>query len=279
VLETYWARRMLESFSVGTEPSPSDPLNSGVVDISSAPSQHSTTETQESGYVAAITLLKQYPPYQNYVDIVRLELNAIMSVSDPTDPPRNWAFLGSGPIPLTSICLAQLLDPLCTVSGSPSPTEKPPWPRTQSGHQGSRISEHNDAALVQIHNIDRCSTAIALSSQLCQKLGRLTRCLTFECTEASDCIDLSSFDVVCLAALVGRETVEKLGIIASVAARMRPGALLVLRSAHGMRKLLCAVLEPAAMVQKDGSGIVPLVVVHPWNHVRNSVVVAKVVRY
>ena len=260
MLEEYWARRMLGSSSAGIEPSQLDyggPLKSGFIDQCSILPQHSTTKIQEHDYAAAITLLKQYPPYQNYVDIARLELNAILSVSSPTDPARTWAFLGSGPIPLTSICLAQLLDPLPTPSGSPSATEQPP---------------------VQIHNIDRCPTAIALSSQLCQKLGRVTRCLTFECAEASGCTDLSTFDVVCLAALVGTETVEKFGIITSVAARMKPGALLVIRSAHGMRKMLCAVIEPAAMVLKDGSGVLPLVVVHPWNHVRNSVVVAKVVR-
>ena len=298
MLEEHWARRMLQSSSVGIETSPSPdggelehPTSSSTFDLKnlarfarslfqqfSAQSQksyHSTTETQEDNYAAAITFLEQYPSYQNYVEVIRLELNIIMSVSAPTSIPQKWAVLGSGPMPLTAICLAQLLDPLRVPSSS---TEQSSLLQTQSGLKDGRTSKTDNAASVQIHNIDHCPTAIDLSSQLCQKLGRLTRCLSFECTEASGYTDLTSFDVVYLVALVGTETTEKFGIISSVAARMRPGALLVLRSAHGMRKVLCATVEPAGMVQKDGTGVVPLVVVHPWNHVRTSIVVAKIVR-
>jgi hypothetical protein len=49
---------------------------------------------------------------------------------------------------------------------------------------------------------------------------------------------LRSFDVVCLAALVGMDVPEKRGILISVSARMREGALLCVRSAVGLRSLL-----------------------------------------
>ena len=280
IQEEYWARRILQSSSVGIETSPSpddgELQNSSVCkqfSTSSRISDHSTIKTQENNYATAINLLKQYPGYQIYDDMTRLELNVIMSVAAPTNPPRKWAFLGSGPLPLTAICLAQLLDPLRV--SSPSPTEQPSLLQTQSGLKDGRISKPDNENSVQIHNIDHCPEAIALSSQLCQKLGRLSRCLTFECTEASGSADLTSFDVVYVAVLVGREAAEKFDIISSVVARMRPGALLVIRSVHGMRRVLATAVEPAGMVQK---GVVPLVVVHPWNHMTTSMIVAKVVR-
>lgn len=294
MLEQYWARRMLSS-----------PFPAGAGAVTTPPAAAVKRRSTglgagkpggagahgDSGIPAAISLLRQFPYYQNYVDLARLELNAILSVSTPAQPPRKFAFLGSGPMPLTAICLAQLLDPApappptrgsSKAAGASSPWAWSPWPRRAqlAGAGAGAHYQDDDILSVQIHNIDRCPTAISLSSQLCSKLGRLARCLTFECTEASDSTDLTSFDVVYLAALVGTEAREKAGIIQSVAARMRTGALLVMRSAHGMRQVLYPVVEPAGAVERTlgGTGVVPLVVVHPWNEVVNSVVVGKVVR-
>lgn len=69
--------------------------------------------------------------------------------------------------------------------------------------------------------------------------------MTFQCTEAVEeksTQDLKAFDVVYLAALVGSTKAQKQGIISDIAGRMRPGAFLVLRSAHSLRSLLYPVL-------------------------------------
>jgi len=50
--------------------------------------------------------------------------------------------------------------------------------------------------------------------------------------------DLRDFDVVYVAALVGATSSEKREIFRKVLERMRPGALLVVRTAHALRTLL-----------------------------------------
>lgn len=65
--------------------------------------------------------------------------------------------------------------------------------------------------------------------------------MTFQCTEATDGNseqNLETFDVVYLAALVGNTKVQKEEIINDISSRMRPGALLIIRSAHSLRSLL-----------------------------------------
>lgn len=59
----------------------------------------------------------------------------------------------------------------------------------------------------------------------CENAGRLQTCLR-------------SFDVVYVAALVGNTGKEKREIFSAVLKRMRPGALLVVRTAHALRTLL-----------------------------------------
>lgn len=162
-------------------------------------------------YLLVDANLLNFPYYSNYVDLTKMELYALFSMSPTT--PHKFAFIGSGPLPLTSLCIADFLEK----EFKDSPTQ------------------------VQIHNIDRDPRAISLSSSLCQKLGRRARSLTFQCTEAIEDKqkqDLEEFDVVYLAALVGSSKIQKEQIINDFAGRMRPGALLVLRSAHSLRSLL-----------------------------------------
>lgn len=69
--------------------------------------------------------------------------------------------------------------------------------------------------------------------------------MCFQCADASrGTLDLGQFDVVYLAALVGTCCKAKLEIIANVVRVMRPGALLVLRTAHSLRSLLYPVGTP-----------------------------------
>lgn len=141
-----------------------------------------------------------------------MELYALFSMSSTT--PQSFAFIGSGPLPLTSLCIADILD------------------------------KEDSTTPLRIHNIDRDERAILLSSSLCRSLGRRARSMTFSCTDASEGQDLKNFDVVYLAALVGSTKEQKGEIISDVARRMRAGALLVLRSAHSLRSLLYPVFLP-----------------------------------
>lgn len=145
--------------------------------------------------------------YNNYVELVRTELSAVRSVNNHA-PIESIAVLGSGPLPLTSICIFQTLE--ATSRGPP-----------------------------RIHNVDVNPNAIMKSSRLCAALGYAGKPMTFACQDAlSDELSLDSFDVVYLAALVGTSFGEKHDIVARVAKRMRPGSLLVIRSAHSLRSLL-----------------------------------------
>jgi len=56
-------------------------------------------------------------------------------------------------------------------------------------------------------------------------------------------VDLRDFDVVYLAALVGSTQVQKEAVLVSVVKRMRQGALLVVRSADRLRRILYPVCE------------------------------------
>lgn len=63
--------------------------------------------------------------------------------------------------------------------------------------------------------------------------------MKFTCADAgSDEVELKDFDVVYLAALVGSTQQEKEAVLVNVVGKMREGALLVVRSAERLRRLL-----------------------------------------
>ena len=152
-------------------------------------------------------MLHEFPYYDNYVDLVRLELSAISSLA--VDKPRHkYAVIGSGPLPLTSICLADALN--------------------KDDHQH-----------ICIHNVDRDPWVISSSEELCCRLGYGPIAMSFHCVDAqSGSIGFQEFDVVYLAALVGMTTEAKRDIVVEISSRMRPGALLLIRSSHSLRSLI-----------------------------------------
>lgn len=90
----------------------------------------------------------------------------------------------------------------------------------------------------------------------------------FVCAAATDAaMDLSAFDVVYVAALVGMSAVEKEDVVR----KMKRDALVVLRSAHSLRALLYPMVDVAALHRL---GLQVELVLHPWNRVVNSVIVA-----
>lgn len=169
------------------------------------------------------TMLLTFPYYDNYVDLVQLELSALSSLA-VDKPRRKYAVLGSGPLPLTSICLADALN--------------------KDTHQS-----------ICVHSVDRDPWAISTSAELCRKLGYGPTIMCFHCVDVkSRSIDFKDFDVVHLAALVGMSTKAKRDIIAEIASRMRPGALLLIRSAHSLRSLI----YPVKLLLHMGKALVHL---------------------
>lgn len=189
-----------------------------------------------------------------------MEMDAL--ASSVTKPRlRKFAVVGSGPLPLTSICLSRLL----------------------SGQGGAFV-----------HNIDRDPWAISQSFQLCTRLGYTLEQMRFQCADVhNQPLDLYGCDVVYLAGLVGVNEEDKQDAINKIARQMSPGALLVLRSAHSLRGLLYPVssvtrfildtesLLTALQIVNLGTnltslGLKMLLVVHPCNHIINSVVVCQI---
>jgi nicotianamine synthase len=84
------------------------------------------------------------------------------------------------------------------------------------------------------------------------------------------CTDVADYDMVCLAAMVGPHPGDKTRVIKHLYRHMKPGALLVARSAHSLRTLL---YRPLAL--SDLAGFRPLVVLNPHTEVVNSLVVAE----
>lgn len=196
------------------------------------------------------TLLKalqtDFPYFQNYIDLARLELSAIRAAI--TDPVKKITFIGSGPLPFTSWCL---LDEIRKTATSP------------------------DDTIPTITNIDMSPTAIDISSQLNTALGPWGEGMEFLCGEAgSSSISLADSDVVYVAALVGLSQEDKEEIFLNVVRTMRPGALLVIRSAWGLRT--CLYPEVSVNTDRLLEVLEPCAVVHPYTDVVNSVVVARV---
>jgi nicotianamine synthase len=95
-----------------------------------------------------------------------------------------------------------------------------------------------------VHNIDRDSTALSTSQELCSKLGYDG--MTFACediTSHSSTTKWQDFDVVFLAALVGCDTKSKISILANLSRKLKAGTLVVARSAKGLREVLYPVSQ------------------------------------
>lgn len=174
--------------------------------------------------------LARFPYHGNYRDLTRLEHHTVAGVR--AEPVRRVLFVGSGPLPLTSLLLAQ--------------------------EYGCRVD-----------NVDIDADAAALGAELTAALG--AEGLTFRVGDVEQDPALDDYDLVYLAALAGLEPDAKLRLLAHLGRCLRPGTLVLARSAHSLRALLYPVLDPDAL-----PGLETLAVVHPYTDVVNSVVVAQV---
>lgn len=175
-----------------------------------------------------------FPYFTNYLKLSLLEFNILNQHTKHV--PNNVAFVGSGPLPLTSIVLAS-----------------------------------NHLTNTTFHNYDINPLANSLASRLTASDVNLSNRMVFHTTDILDVtIDLKDYDVVFLAALVGMDKEEKVRVIGHLAKYMAPGAILMLRSAHGARGFLYPVVDPC-----DLQGFEVLSVFHPTDEVINSVVIAR----
>ena len=187
---------------------------------------------QTKEYIDAKPDLSRFVYYQNYVDLVKLELHALHGVGAKMD---NIVFIGSGPLPLSPILMYQSL---------PSTT---------------------------MHNIDRDPESINISDELLKKLG-IASGFKQHVMDAMEYPDFEKSDVVILGALVGQDVNEKMRFLKSIGSKMKSGSFLMTRSAHSLRKLLYPAIEP---YQVNSCGFQTVVVLHPYNDVVNSVLLAR----
>ena len=120
-------------------------------------------------------------------------------------PPTSVAVLGCGPLPETTIWIAD-------------------WAQ----------ANHHD---IYIHNVEVVESRMQQARVVCSALG-IADNMTFETGDAHVVPrDLKQFEVVYFNAAVGSTEDEKVAIILDFVARMSPGALLVTRSTHALKTM------------------------------------------
>ncbi|CAN8294813.1 unnamed protein product [Cochlearia groenlandica] len=180
--------------------------------------------------------LNIFPYYNNYIKLGKLEYDLLTQNLNVGFVPKTIAFVGSGPLPLTSIVLA-------------------------STHLKETI----------FHNFDIDPSANSLASLLVSSDQDISQRMFFHTVDIMDVTEsLKSFDVVFLAALVGMNKEDKVKVIEHLEKYMSPGSVLMLRSAHGPRAFLYPIVETC-----DLQGFEVLSVYHPIDDVINSVVISR----
>jgi nicotianamine synthase len=183
--------------------------------------------------------LRRFPYLENYRLLTQLETHTLAGAGHVPHGGSRICFLGGGPLPLTALLMHRELGAAVDV-----------------------IDNDPEAAELALRVLNR----VAPGSGLCVKLADATR--------ADDMANiLAGCDVVVVAALVGHTRDQKRAVLRAVGRALDPGAYLVVRSAHGLRSLLYAVVEPGDVA--EAADCEPQVLVHPLTDVINSVLVAR----
>ncbi|XVF70035.1 hypothetical protein PTKIN_Ptkin11bG0129000 [Pterospermum kingtungense] len=178
--------------------------------------------------------LNLFPYYDNYVKLANLEYR-ILSENGVVQP-KKVAFVGSGPMPLTSIVMA---------------------------------THHMKSTHFDNFDIDETANDVArqIVASDCEFEKRM-KFLTFDIMEVKE--KLGEYDCIFLAALVGMNKEEKFKIIGHIRKYMKAGGFLLVRSANGARAFLYPVV-----VEDDLPGFELLSIFHPTDEVINSVVLVR----
>ncbi|KAK9931800.1 hypothetical protein M0R45_019064 [Rubus argutus] len=178
--------------------------------------------------------LNLFPYYGNYVLLANLE-NKILNDNGVVHP-NKVAFIGSGPMPLTSIVLA-------------------------THHMKST---HFD-------NFDIDDKANEVARRIVASDAELEKRMKFETRDIMKVRErLAEYDCIFLAALVGINKEDKVKILGHIRKHMKEGSVLLVRSAKGARAFLYPVIE-----EHDLLGFELLTIFHPNNEVINSVVLVR----
>jgi nicotianamine synthase len=121
---------------------------------------------------------------------------------------------------------------------------------------------------VPVDVVDVSAQAAGLGLDVTRKLSVSSQ-VHIHHSDAAQFDAVADSDIVVLAALVGLQRDAKRRMLQALRERMRPASILVARSAHGLRTLLYPALDVADLQEWQ-----PLSVVHPFNAVVNSVVIA-----
>ncbi|KAF6154199.1 hypothetical protein GIB67_016451 [Kingdonia uniflora] len=175
--------------------------------------------------------LDLFPYYGNYVKLASLEHEILYDHG--MAQPKKIAFLGSGPMSLTSIILA---------------------------------TNHMQSAHFVNFDIDKSANNVA--HQLISSNAELERRMKFETCDVMEMREkLGEFDCIFLAVLVGMNKEAKMKILEHMRKFMKAGGILLVRSAIGARGFLYPVVDEA-----DLAGFENLSIFHPDNDVINSVI-------
>ncbi|RLN17514.1 hypothetical protein C2845_PM02G28220 [Panicum miliaceum] len=181
--------------------------------------------------------LGRFPYFRNYINLSKLEYDLLVRYI-PGLAPSRVAFVGSGPLPFSSLVLAARHLP----------------------------NTHFD-------NYDRCGAANDRARKLVRADKDLSARMSFRTADVANLTDeLSKYDVVFLAALVGMAAEDKAKVVAHLGRHMADGAALVVRSAHGARGFLYPIVDPED-IRRGGFDV--LAVYHPDGEVINSVIIAR----
>ncbi|KAJ4709344.1 Nicotianamine synthase [Melia azedarach] len=178
--------------------------------------------------------LNLFPYYGNYVKLANLEYN-ILNINGVVQP-KKVAFVGSGPMPLTSIVMA-------------------------SHHMKSTHFDNFD--IDEVANV--VGRKIVASDAEFEKRMKFLTCDIMEVKEK-----LAKYDCIFLAALVGMSKEMKVKIIGHIRKYMKDGGFLLLRSAKGARAFLYPVVEEHDLLDFE-----VLSIFHPTDDVINSVVLVR----
>ncbi|ESZ96204.1 hypothetical protein SBOR_3411 [Sclerotinia borealis F-4128] len=218
---------------------------------------------------ASHRVLSTFPYDKNYEQLTRFELAAISSTGFTLSPSTKVAFIGSGPMPLTSLCILSSLSSSNHMSCSLSPDSSIP---TLTPPQSPMATPTSTVVV----NIDSNSTANEQAQNLCTSLGGLpaTGMKFITAMAGEDTLDLTGYDIVWLAALVGGVQEDKEIILKNIVAKMKKGSLLIMRGAWGLRSVLYCdfdVTTPAITTCLE-----ICVRMDPFGEVVNSVIVGRV---
>ncbi|KAF5749433.1 nicotianamine synthase-like [Tripterygium wilfordii] len=178
--------------------------------------------------------LNLFPYYGNYVKLANLEYKIL--AENGVVHPKKVAFIGSGPMPLTTYILAM-----------------------------------HHMKFTQFDNFDIDEAANDVARRIVATNGEVEERVKFETCDVIDVKEkLGEYDCIFLAALVGMSTEEKVKIIGHINKYMKEGGFLLVRSAKGARAFLYPVVE-----ENDLIGFEVLSIFHPNNDVVNSVVLVR----